>query len=547
MNLGAALQRSASGRELANGPGPDQPIEIFPGLTHFTDAISALPKELVRHFTLLKEVDAKISTPEDQLRDLITACLGSPYPSQNSAGSGILLNNALRPVPVSDDAYHAAVFGQGNMPRRQLFHETASHINNMLIALDEKNHVINTANENERTNRRDGPSAAAQQAAEEAAARSESRKQAVQAKKNQRNQCRQWHEPPPKRRKVEKPVNGGLPMERAMSTVFGSNGSKPAKSTSPRTTPAPESQKKRKALPTGPPQAKKSKNGSNAPPQLLRRLPGSSRARQTPAQSATEVPTTVLPAPAISNGNNKARPSSSASNKPNGTAASAPDTSAPSINWVKPAPETKPTKEVSEPPKPEDAPAPAVQEPEPVVEKVAPPVATKKDTPKPEEPEKKPEPAPPIPAPVAVPVPSPIPVTMPTVTTKSGRASKPSTPALATFQEAARSRSSRAESSSKRSHKKATVQNNGNGAGHHASGESANKSPKGDDDEEGEVDADEPTYCYCNSVSYGSMVACDAEGCEKEWFHLECAGLKVPPKQNVKWYCEDCKEPAGIV
>lgn len=365
---GAALQRSASGRELANGPGPDQPIEIFPGLTHFTDAISALPKELVRHFTLLKEVDAKISTPEDQLRDLITACLGSPLPqpkvgddapsnssaaaaspasaamsAQNSsAGSGILLNNALRPVPVSDDAYHAAIFGQGNMPRRQLFHETASHINNMLIALDEKNHVINTANEvlqrqlariedtwpyletefseeakwgstthwaypenrtgkptqNERTNRRDGPSAAAQQAAEEAAARSESRKQAVQAKKNQRNQVHDADaddqkgeaskksqatkgrktaaennvglglglspasaangtNPPPKRRKVEKPVNGGLPMERAMSTVFGSNGSKPAKSTSPRTTPAPESQKKRKALPTGPPQAKK--------------------------------------------------------------------------------------------------------------------------------------------------------------------------------------------------------------------------------------------------------------------------------------------------
>jgi len=61
----------------------------------------------------------------------------------------------------------------------------------------------------------------------------------------------------------------------------------------------------------------------------------------------------------------------------------------------------------------------------------------------------------------------------------------------------------------------------------------ANSSLQGDD-EEGDIDADEPTYCHCNSVSYGAMVACDADGCEREWFHLDCVGLKVPPKQNGK-------------
>jgi hypothetical protein len=28
---------------------------------------------------------------------------------------------------------------------------------------------------------------------------------------------------------------------------------------------------------------------------------------------------------------------------------------------------------------------------------------------------------------------------------------------------------------------------------------------------------DEKRYCYCNQVSYGEMVACDRDGCDKEW------------------------------
>ena len=51
-----------------------------------------------------------------------------------------------------------------------------------------------------------------------------------------------------------------------------------------------------------------------------------------------------------------------------------------------------------------------------------------------------------------------------------------------------------------------------------------------------EVDQDEPLYCHCNRVSFGEMVACDAHDCEKEWFHLNCVGLKVAPKGNGKVY-----------
>ncbi|KAF6754229.1 hypothetical protein DFP72DRAFT_1068677 [Ephemerocybe angulata] len=52
-------------------------------------------------------------------------------------------------------------------------------------------------------------------------------------------------------------------------------------------------------------------------------------------------------------------------------------------------------------------------------------------------------------------------------------------------------------------------------------------------------DADDTRYCTCNGVSFGEMIACDDETCEKEWFHLLCVGLEAPP--SGKWYCEECK------
>ncbi|KAF8344333.1 uncharacterized protein EI90DRAFT_3029314 [Cantharellus anzutake] len=59
------------------------------------------------------------------------------------------------------------------------------------------------------------------------------------------------------------------------------------------------------------------------------------------------------------------------------------------------------------------------------------------------------------------------------------------------------------------------------------------------------VDPNEPRYCYCTQVSYGEMVACDNEDCEREWFHYGCAGLKEAPKH--KWYCRDCEVLLGKV
>lgn len=352
----------------AGGLGHEQPVEIFPAVTHFADAITALPKELVRHFTLLKEVDAKIFGPEEALFKLIEATLNAPateparshndasssgapnsapMSAQNSS-SGAVPDSQFPRGPSTDESTSMALFDPSNMPRRHLFRQTAYKIQEMLVSLEEKNHVISTANDalqkqldrvedlwphlegefsdeakwgstthwaylenrvaksnntQAERSRREGAatlSAAAQQLADEAAARSSDRKQALAAKKNSRNQAAdadgdgKQHEqskksqgsgksrkpaadssagvglgistaggsngnPAPKRRKVENKANGGggAATERAMSTVFGPNASKP-RTTSPRETPGPDGpSKKRKALPTSSSQSKK--------------------------------------------------------------------------------------------------------------------------------------------------------------------------------------------------------------------------------------------------------------------------------------------------
>ncbi|SCV01786.1 LAME_0G18514g1_1 [Lachancea meyersii CBS 8951] len=51
---------------------------------------------------------------------------------------------------------------------------------------------------------------------------------------------------------------------------------------------------------------------------------------------------------------------------------------------------------------------------------------------------------------------------------------------------------------------------------------------------------DKQLYCFCQSVSYGEMVACDGPNCKFEWFHYTCVNLKEPPKGS--WYCPDCRQ-----
>ncbi|SPQ22339.1 dc316667-ddf1-4253-af83-7854241940c8 [Thermothielavioides terrestris] len=67
------------------------------------------------------------------------------------------------------------------------------------------------------------------------------------------------------------------------------------------------------------------------------------------------------------------------------------------------------------------------------------------------------------------------------------------------------------------------------------------------DDEGNLIDPNEPRYCLCNRVSFGTMIQCDnLDNCKGEWFHLECVGLADIPARTTKWYCPDCRKLLNI-
>lgn len=644
-------------------PNVDQTVEIFPAITQFADAISALPKELVRHFTLLKEVDAKVFGPEEELARLVDIALNTPPPTAlnyssnsrsastnghhhlsstngslangNGGPAGMLMEMQGESFAPVNPAY--AIYHTPNMPRRRQFQSCASYMQNMLVSLDEKNHVISTAgealnkqlarldqcfphienevseearygstthwaypeNRTSKTNsggnsRRDAPpannpSAAAQQVAEEHAARSDARKQALLARKGAKNQhadsdfddsqegrkadsnkrphgnskarkAATTETPtgvglgiingngtngnPPKRRKVDKTTTAGPSTERVLNGVFGTNGTaSKGKAGSPRSTPAPDGTKKSaraRAAPNG--QARKRNNTANAamspslasspvrstfpdikppvrasPAPVNGGRPASARARQNSVQSVADT---------------ARRPPSSASNKPNGNAPGTPDLAVVASVTGKTIPEVKATmKEAGTNGKGEHLLEDAQPQNPEVLGGII--VGNSRESMKREETvESNGDAMQGIQSTTIT-------------TTKSGRASKPSTPAMPSFVEPVRSRSSRSipdpVSTAKRSHKKGAGAAAQLIAQQNMELDDTTSSAQGDD-EDVEIDADEPTYCYCNGVSYGEMVACDNGTCEKEWFHLECVGLRIAPKGNAKWYCDDCKE-----
>lgn len=54
------------------------------------------------------------------------------------------------------------------------------------------------------------------------------------------------------------------------------------------------------------------------------------------------------------------------------------------------------------------------------------------------------------------------------------------------------------------------------------------------------VVVEEPRYCYCNGISSGTMIGCDGDDCDKEWFHVDCVGLEKMPAKEESWFCRDC-------
>ena len=346
------------------GPQDNGPVTnpgFCPAITHFTDSITALPKEMVRHYTMLKEVDAKVHGPEEIVKELVNTALKSLTPSrrpnlESQAPEQPNLKNGapLHPAWSTNKDQALKLHNQEqapiqprpqeipdstDLPRRHLFRNLRVVMNEMLMTLEEKNHVMATAidgldkqlkrcessyphieNEvseearygnlhhwayhekaperkgttvGERTRREAAVAhqlASANHEIEGAALRSELRRKAMAARKEHLHVDSDFDDrqptakkaqpttkgrraaepnfaanigvglaitnapyvaaPPSKRRKIEKPsagsALGGFPMDRTMSSVYGSNGGSARGSAgSPRELPAEDNARKR--------------------------------------------------------------------------------------------------------------------------------------------------------------------------------------------------------------------------------------------------------------------------------------------------------------
>lgn len=143
-----ALTQAPDGDRNAN-PG------FYPAITHFTDAITALPKEMIRHYTMLKEVDAKTHGPEALLGQYLNAALKTlvPLQQQTPRTQAQKADNAIHTatsngLPSADNSergsQHSAYDDPANLARRGHFHNMRLAMLEMLQTLDEKNHVLNT-------------------------------------------------------------------------------------------------------------------------------------------------------------------------------------------------------------------------------------------------------------------------------------------------------------------------------------------------------------------------------------------------------------------
>jgi hypothetical protein len=149
------------------------PAKFYPALAAFTDAVDALPSEIIRHFTLLREVDAKACLPEAKLRNLIDVAERLPAPEDSYAFDAAMeslkslvglrqrrdtdpmfARNAAQTALLAElEKLEAAdttppegntVLGSAET-RRARYHQIRAQISDLILTQDEKIHVITTA------------------------------------------------------------------------------------------------------------------------------------------------------------------------------------------------------------------------------------------------------------------------------------------------------------------------------------------------------------------------------------------------------------------
>jgi inhibitor of growth (ING)-like protein len=116
---------------------PDRQPGFFPAITHFTDAVDALPREVMRHFSMMKEVEAKLHAPDEDLAKLARQIALLPRPAASSKSTSTDSDSGPSRTSSANDLNSADQVG--------LFRQLGHCIGHMVPMLDEKIAVMSTA------------------------------------------------------------------------------------------------------------------------------------------------------------------------------------------------------------------------------------------------------------------------------------------------------------------------------------------------------------------------------------------------------------------
>ncbi|KAK0899796.1 hypothetical protein LTR91_021074 [Friedmanniomyces endolithicus] len=157
-----------------------EPPGFFPALQYFSDAVAALPREVMRQFTLMKEVEAKIHGPSEEMGEMLDKLMELPIVSRkdgsraqggggvdggvlavqqahgllsftaSNSATGSLINGVGGGLHSARGSIAASAVGEEDvteeMARRNQYRGLRSLTNSLLSNMDEKNVVLAEAN-----------------------------------------------------------------------------------------------------------------------------------------------------------------------------------------------------------------------------------------------------------------------------------------------------------------------------------------------------------------------------------------------------------------
>lgn len=160
--------RTFAGRLAANGleqtPEASSSAPGFlPALTHFTGAVDSMPKEMINHFSMFKEVEAKLHDPDQMLKELFDEIAQLPVTTKGqlrngeqqigaSEGSANASRGPMYAIGEFTDSLQLPQQSSESLPsdeqiikKRQLFFRLRILMAQILPALDEKLVVLQAA------------------------------------------------------------------------------------------------------------------------------------------------------------------------------------------------------------------------------------------------------------------------------------------------------------------------------------------------------------------------------------------------------------------